>query len=189
MQAVYNHFSNSPARNELLQVFQDLVDIPILKILSPGQTRWLSLKSAVDRYKVTIPALVPYCKEQLMKITSAKKRAPIERILHFIQHQLTVPYLEMLSYSLGELTDFNTIFQAEAPQLYALRKKVDGLIKTFATNFMHGNYVVSTSAQSINPLLANQYVTLENIYFGMFFLGYFLYIFKNCNYTYKAHLI
>lgn len=41
---IYNHFANSSQRKEILEEFQNFINIKPAKMLYPSQTRWLSLK-------------------------------------------------------------------------------------------------------------------------------------------------
>lgn len=163
MRLVYNHFSNSSNRRHRLAAFQEFANVQVNQILSPGQTRWLSLETCVKRLLEQLPALIEYFKEEY-KLTKDKS---CERINCFIARPITVAYLEMLKYSLGLLNNFNTLFQSESPTLFILKEKIWWLMKTFARNFMNTRYVIGCNISNLDPTLTNQYVPLRNIYFGM----------------------
>ena len=52
---IFNHFHCSSKGQEFYQQFQTFFNTEPHKILSPGQTRWLSLETCVRLYSITLP--------------------------------------------------------------------------------------------------------------------------------------
>ena len=57
---VYNYLGSSPKRLLEYKGDQELADVPVLKLLRPSQTRWLSLEAVVRRMYEQWPALVKF---------------------------------------------------------------------------------------------------------------------------------
>ena len=60
VRGIFNHLSHSSARRRSFEEFQTFVQLALHKILSPGQTRWLSLENCVNRLLEQLPALKLY---------------------------------------------------------------------------------------------------------------------------------
>lgn len=163
LRSIFAHFSRSSARQREFAEFQAFAGLEPHKLLRPGQTRWLSLHATVGRTLEQLAALRLYFTAE---VAEDKSKAS-EQILTTLNHPLTEPFLIFLEYALGCLTDFNTVFQGEAPLLHELEPRVNKLIKDFASNFMHLTYVRSTEAAKIDPWKSNEYQPAEHIYLGI----------------------
>lgn len=133
-------------------------------ILSPGQTRWLSLHNSVQRLLEQLQPLILYFTAE---VADDKSKLAID-ILTYLKHPQTEPSLNFPNYTLGCLTEFNTVFQSESPFLHELEDRVGALIKDFASNFMLLDYTRATSPANIDPWLASKYQLLNKIYLGIF---------------------
>lgn len=108
------YFGRSFARQKTLKKFQEFYHVDIHKILSPANTRWLSVKACVDRVLEQFVPLQAYFKE-------ASKEDPshtLNMVLDTMENNFTPAYLEFMSYVLGILCGFNKMFQAEKPLLH-----------------------------------------------------------------------
>jgi hypothetical protein len=164
LRAIYNHFSHSTARRRNFKAFQDLHNEANHKILSPGQTRWLSLESCVWRVIEQLGPLKEYFEEE----KKDGKLSYVTTILDVLNHQTTVPLLLFVGYALNQLNEFNTQFQSASPQIHNLRSEIYRLIKTFAQNFMNLRYVKGKDSDpfKIDPHLISEYLELGQIYLG-----------------------
>lgn len=63
---------------------------------------------------------------------------------------LTWPRIRLLC--IKHPKQFNTTFQAMLPLVQELKRKYEKIIREFASNFMHIDYVRETSCNSLNPL-------------------------------------
>ena len=189
---VFNHFSSSPKRRAEYEDFQDMFDVKKHIILSPGQTRWLSLEYSVLRLLEQYNALVAYFtleafEEQQKEMAKRKKTMPIETensgtappapilqtsctfILLLLKDPLTKPYLEFLAYALKKFNICNKTFQAEIPLFHDQQRMLLKTVVDFSANFMDACYVRETEPKSkINPTLTSKFKKLENIYAGTF---------------------
>ncbi|KZS16462.1 Cc8L18.2-like protein [Daphnia magna] len=145
MKQIFAHFSRSSARRRI-----------------PGQTRWLSLHNSVQRLLEQLQPLILYF---TVEVADDKSKLAID-ILTYLKHPQTEPFLNFPNYTLGCLTEFNTIFQSESPFLHELEDRVGALIKDFASNFMLLDYTRATSPANIDPWLAREYQLLNKIYLG-----------------------
>jgi len=137
---IVNTFSKGSARRREFSAFQDFANISKHVILSPGQTRWLSLEASVLRILEQLPALILYFDAELLD----EKMKDAANTAYRLRDPRTKPLLLFLKYALSMFNEFNTVFHSEKPLLYELKKRVFSLIKSFASNFMHTNHVRST---------------------------------------------
>ncbi|XP_028408810.1 uncharacterized protein LOC114531390 [Dendronephthya gigantea] len=93
---VYNHFHRSSKRQEVYQQFQKFYDAEPRKLLSPGQTRWLSLQLCVDRILEQYLALQHY----FVLVANEDPTHSNDHILKALHNKFTLAYLEFLSHQL-----------------------------------------------------------------------------------------
>jgi hypothetical protein len=160
---VYAHFSRSSKRQDVYKEFQAFFNAQPLKILSPAQTRWLSLQECVNRLLEQFEALTRYFTLTANEDPSHSN----DRILASLQNRFTQAYLEFLSYQLERLNAFNRLFQSERPLLHMLKPEIESLIKSIACDFMKIDIVKSTSPNKLNPTDVNQHVPLSETYVGL----------------------
>ena len=126
---IVNTFSKSSARKREFAAFQDFANTSKHAILSPGQTRWLSLEASVLRILEQIPALILHFDAEALD----EKMKDAANIACRLRDPRTKPFLLFMKYALGMFNDFNTVFQSEKPLLYDLKNRVFSLIKTVQT--------------------------------------------------------
>ncbi|XP_046689130.1 uncharacterized protein LOC124375050, partial [Homalodisca vitripennis] len=135
----------------------------IHKILSPAVTRWLSLKSCVDRVIEQFQPLKAY----LLTASVEDPSNTVDSMLAAMNNQFIYLYLEFMSYVLGMLTDFNVMFQSETPLLHRLRPEVHKMLQDLCTNYMDLNYIKNTPIMSIEHSNPRHFLQLEQIYLGI----------------------
>ena len=160
---IFNHFHCSSKRQELYQQFQTFFNTEPHKILSPGQTCWLSLEACVNRILEQYQALQHY----FTLVANEDPTHSNDRILRSLNNKFTSAYLEFLSYQLQRLNAFNLLFQSESPSLHYLKTEVESLLKSLASDFMDVKYVKTTDAKVIDPNDVQHHVPLSNVYIGM----------------------
>ena len=160
---VYAHFSRSSRRQDTYKEFQNFFEVEPHKLLSPGQTRWLSLGLCVNRILEQYDALKHY----FVLVSTEDPTHTNDRIKASLFNKFTRAYLEFLAYQLERFNDFNKLFQCERPLLQSLRGQVEKLIKGMASDFMDVKYVKSTPAEEINPEKIEKYVPLGQVYTGL----------------------
>ena len=163
MKAIFAHFSRSSARKRIFKEFQEFAQVEKHFILSPGQTRWLSVHNSVKRLLEQLQPLILYFTAE---VADDKSKSAID-IQTYLKHPQTEPFFNFLDYALGCLTEFNTVFQSESPLLHELEDRVGALIKDFASNFMLLDYTRATSLAKIDSWLASKYQPLNKIYLGI----------------------
>jgi hypothetical protein len=132
--------------------------VEIHKILSPCTTRWLSLKWCVDRVLEQFTVLNEYFR--LVNFEDPSKIS--ELIYSTMENSYSIIYLEFMSYSLGLLTNFNTLLQGEGPLLNLLKSEIEKLLKTISMNFMTIEYIRNLdSIMTVSPNLSQYYLPLN----------------------------
>lgn len=165
---VYSHFSKSSDRQRQFREHQQFHDVKQNRILSPGQTRWLTLEKAVDRVMENILPLIDYFRVQNFEHPNDVK---VREIFLHLTESLTEPYLEFLRYVLNRMNEFNTEFQSESPFLYRVKRRTYELIEELAQNFMEWRYVKDTCPTLIDPELEDKKVPMKDVYLGNFSTG------------------
>ena len=127
---VYAHFHRSSYRQDVYKKFQAFFDTEPLKLLSPAQTRWLSLQECMNHILEQFIALKNYfivtANEDLLHTN--------DRILAPLQNPFFQAYLGFLSFQLERFNAFNRLFQSERPLLHNLKIEVEGLLKAITSN-------------------------------------------------------
>ncbi|CAH0551089.1 unnamed protein product [Brassicogethes aeneus] len=132
-----SHFGRSFSRQEKFREFQLFFKVAVHKILSPAITRWLSLKACVDRVLEQYDALEAYLRVLCVEDPSRTN----DDMLHTMTNKFTKMYLEFMSYTLGILTEYNTLFQSESPLLHNLKPETEKLLKDICSNFLNMQYI------------------------------------------------
>ena len=160
---VFNHFHCSSKRQAVYKEFQNFFNVEPLKLLGPGQTRWLSLQACVNRILEQFEALKHY----FTLVTNEDPTHSNDRIHKSLNNKFMLAYLEFLSYQLERFNSFNLLFQSAKPLLHGLKNEVESLIKSIASDFMVIDYVKKTTATAIDPTCIRFQVPLKQIYLGM----------------------
>ncbi|XP_018563337.1 uncharacterized protein LOC111692190 [Anoplophora glabripennis] len=159
-----SHFNRSSLRRKKFEEFQIFFHVKIHKILSPSITRWLSIKSCVDRVLEQYQPLIAYFRESLFEDPSYIT----ESMLEALSNSFTIIYLEFMSYVLGLMTDFNLLFQSEKSLLYKVKPETENLLRNLCANFIDISVIRKTSdifkLSHINP---TNFLPLEKIYLGI----------------------
>ncbi len=158
---VFTHFSLSSKRQYTYREFQQFFSVDPLQLLSPGQTRWLSLEACVNRILEQYVALQHYF---LLVVNEDPTHATDVKLLH---NKYTLAYLEFLSFQLQQFNDFNHLFQGERPLLQSLKDEVEGLIKSISVDFMDVRHVKATNPKDIDPKNVSFHVPLHEVYLGL----------------------
>lgn len=169
MRSIFAHFSRSTSRRRKLVAFQQFVKIEEHVMISPGQTRWLSLEYCVLRVLEQFDALKLYFEKE----DRDEKTKTTTEILHYLNERSTKPLLLFMKYALNHFNEFNTVFQSEMPKLHLLQKEVCEMLTSLAINFMVVRYVRSVDPFNINPDLTNQYLPIDKVYCGNYIISEF----------------
>lgn len=157
-----SHFSRSDKRQRKLREMQEFYSVSIHKILSPANTRWLSLKECVDRTLEQLPALIPYFTAEVFEDPSKTT----EEILSNIKNELMIIYLEFMSYTLELLTKFNKLFQSEVPLLHRLEPEVKRLLKIIYAKYLKFE-ITKQDPLKINHELPENFLSIDKLYLGV----------------------
>jgi hypothetical protein len=160
---IYAHFHRSSKRQDVYREFQSFFDVDPHKMLSPAQTRWLSLQACINRILEQYDAL----KQYFILVVNEDPTPTIERIHTSLQNKFTLAYLEFLSYQLERFNDFNLLFQCERPVLHCLKPQVEMLLRSIGCDFMKRDYVKAADPKKMSPLQAEFHLPLNDVYLGM----------------------
>lgn len=163
---IYSHFSLSSKRQDTFKEFQIFASVQPHKILSPGQTRWLSLQMCVKRLLEQWSALKLYFTE----LAFSDPTHVNDSIVEGLQNEFSLAYLEFLDYNLGRFNSFNTQFQSESPNFHLLKRETHNLIKRLCSDFMKPAFVRTAGISELSPQSASfhqQIVPLHDIYLGI----------------------
>ena len=94
-----------------LNAFQDFLEIDNHKILSPGQTRWLSVHSCVKRILEQWDALTLYFTEAVFDDPTQGN----DLALGGMKNSFMRIIMMFMDYILGMLAEFNALFQSQSP--------------------------------------------------------------------------
>ena len=133
-----------------------------LKILAPGQTRWLSVHACVRRILQLWEPLKLYFRNLEFEDPTYGN----ELVFNALQNPLMKVMMMFMEYILGLLTEFNTMFQADAPLFHVLKEETVKLVKILSRNFMTTKYV-QEKGMTVDPENSLQYLPLKNIYLGL----------------------
>lgn len=158
-----SHFSRSYHKQQKFMEFQEFFHVKIHKILHPSVTRWLSLRGCVDRVLEQYVPLREYLRETVM---SDPSRTTDEMLLT-MNNKFTKIYLEFLSYTLGLLNNFNTLFQSEASLLYKVKHQTECLLKTLCTNYIGLEHIKSSNIFKMDHTNPRHILENEKIYLGV----------------------
>lgn len=158
-----SHFSRSFSRQEKFKEFQVFFQTEIHKILSPAVTRWLSLEACVNRVIEQYEPLTAYLRELVFEDPSRTT----EDMLGSMTNKFTKIYYEFMSYSLGLLNEFNTLFQSETPLLHKVKPETERLLRTLSCNFLDISFLKSKNVFQIDHTNPCYFVDLNKIYLGL----------------------
>ncbi|VEN52571.1 unnamed protein product [Callosobruchus maculatus] len=159
-----SHFSRSSSRQKKFLDFQNFFKVEIHKILTPSNTRWLSIKQCVDRLLEQFNPLLAYLTELVFEDPSSTT----EQMLLTMKNTFTKIYLEFMNYALGLMTSFNEIFQSEKPLLYKLKPETERLLKTICSNYIDISVIRrETDIFNLDHKNPRYFVPIEDIYLGI----------------------
>ena len=158
------HFSRSTSRRDKYAKFQKFFQCKALLILTPAQTRRLSLQACIKRLIEYRVALTQYFTETIFDDTTATN----DLILSTLQNKLTKPHLEFMDYSLGPSNEFNRPFQSKLYFLPFQKATVSKLVNDIASNFMKLDCIRSVGLfTNMDLYLSSEYMPLDQTYVGI----------------------
>ena len=162
---VYTHFSRSSLRMHELEEFQDFVNVSPHKLLSVGQTRWLSLEACVNRLLEQWDALKLY-----FTAVITEKRDPsyvTESIYQNMSNPFIKAQLQFLQVQLHRTNEFNKLFQSEKPMLQDLHAHVKNLLSEIMSDFINLNHVRNSNPFTIDIHDVKLRVPIKQVYLGI----------------------
>lgn len=145
---VYCYLKYSSKRQQNLQRFQKIFDIPEHKILKFVKVRWLSLSATVARFIEQYDALYAFFEaESRSKIKKTADKA--NKIYQNLRNKFTYLYLLFLNHVLPFVNKRNAMFQSESPKIFDLHAEMKSLFKTIVSCYLNEEYVTRTDPELI----------------------------------------
>lgn len=160
---IFNYFKNSAKRKSHFRDFQEFYNVPVLKILHPCQTRWLSLQAVVDRILNQWVALKAFFIEK--KLTD--RLVSVEHIVKGLSCPLVHLTFFFLQWVLPKFNNLNKLFQSEKPVIAQMYASVCKTYKDLLRSYMDQDYVNKTPVEKIDPSNSEKFLRLENMYLGV----------------------
>lgn len=159
---VYNYLSNSPKRLGQFKEIQKILEIKLLNILHPCQTRWLSLETVVNR-------LLDLCEPLKIYFAFAVNIDQIDTAKNILNNlnEINQVYLSFLKYMLGIINNINKMFQSETSEIQNLYAQIERLLKIIMSNFLK-NEILKCELNLIDYKNKINFLETKNIYLGTF---------------------
>eukprot|EP00794_Sanderia_malayensis_P011694 gene11694-12910_t len=162
---IYAHFSRSSLRQKEFKQFQEFVEAEPHKILSCGQTRWLSLESCISRILEQWAALQLYFTDFI--VNGKDPSYTIESIMNGLRNPFVQAQLEFMQDQLHRMNNFNTMFQTTEPMLHHLREEVVKLLRSIMQDFLKLDVVRAGDPLTIDFEDKSKHVPLKDVYVGI----------------------
>lgn len=162
---IYAHFSRSSLRQHELKEFQQFLNISPHKMLSFGQTRWLSLEACVSRILEQWDALTLYFTSVVSE--NHDPSYVTDSILRNLNNPFIKAQLQFVQVQLHRVNEFNTLFQSSSPQIQNLHDQVEKLVRELMGNFIQVPVVRNCDPLSFDVESARFHVPLEDVYIGI----------------------
>ena len=130
---IYYHFRNSVKRMASLHDYAEFCSIEYKSVLNHCETRWLSLRRAIQR---TLEMWEPLC-SYFCSHPDVEKPGKVRTIFRLLSDPLTKPWLCFLSNTLAVFDKFNVFFQTSSTAtIHKLHGESERLLKTVLSFFI-----------------------------------------------------
>ncbi|KYN21890.1 hypothetical protein ALC57_05732 [Trachymyrmex cornetzi] len=150
---MHNYLRGHSKRTEAFMEFQEFVELKLLKMLHPAQTRWLSLLLVVSRVLEYYNALKLFFQDQVLSEKCELNHS--RQILDRLNDPITYLYLNFREYILPLFEDLNRGMQSENPQIHILYSHIETLFKTILECYLKSEYLEKTPIEKVqfrNPM-------------------------------------
>ncbi|XP_051168521.1 uncharacterized protein LOC127286207 [Leptopilina boulardi] len=160
---IYNFFKTSAKRRAQFSEFQSFVEVDVLRMLHPSQTRWLSLTSVINRILNQWEALRLFFDAKWFE----ERLESVERIHVLLNDAATKAFYLFLQWVLPKVTSMNELFQSEKSVVTVVHDKMNESYYDLLACFMKRNYIHTTPANEINPTDESKWLPLNQLYLGI----------------------
>lgn len=159
---VHNYLNNSSKRLLEFKEFQVFCNVKPHKILYPGQTRWLSLLSVVNRLIQQFTALKLYFTTAVLedKILNA------QTILESLSNPFTLLYLQFLAFVLPFFVDLNIEMQSEGIKIHLVYDRIGTLYKEILECYIQKLYIKNKKLYEIQYKNPSYYLHENDLFCG-----------------------
>lgn len=157
---VYNFFKTSAKRRAQFAEFQTFVEVDVLRMLHPSQTRWLSLTNVVNRILNQWEALRLFFDAKWIE----ERLESAERIHVLLNDPATKAFYLFLQWVLPKVTNMNELFQSEKPVATVVHERMTECYLELLSCFMKRNSICTTRSNEINPTDESNWLPLNQIY-------------------------
>lgn len=160
---IYGIFKNSCKRQAEFRQFQDFYETDPHKILRPSQTRWLSLRSVVNRILEQWIPLKQYFQSKALE----HRLLAAESVLTSMRDPFVKQFLHFLQWVLPKFVDLNELFQSDHALITIVYSKMCTSYKDLLSTYMDKSYLDRTPLDQIDPTDTSKFISLHNIYLGV----------------------
>lgn len=159
----YTYFKYSSVRTNELNNIQELLELPVRKLLKLHKVRWLSLQAVVNRFVELYDALFHYFKKETER---NQKNMEAINIFKKLRNHMNLIYLKFLKFILPFVNEVNVEFQSEKPKIHRLYQRMESTFKTIAAFYLDEDYVEKTDVRFLQFEDPTKFVDLKKIDVG-----------------------
>lgn len=167
---IYNFFNSSAKRRAQFAEIQSFLDLDVMKMLHPSQTRWLSLSAVIDRIISQWNALRLFFDAKWIE----ERLESAERIHILLNDPATKTFYIFLQWVLPKVTKMNEYFQSEKSVATFVHDRMVNSYKELLTSFMRRDYICKTPVNDINPKDESKWLLMNQLYLGVGVMNRFL---------------
>ena len=157
---VHNYFAHSSKRQYRFYVLQIKSGVPVLKILKPANTRWLSYFQCMDRILSRWTVLIQYFESECLEsdqLAAAKPLLdylinPMNKLHHLFLHSV---YLQ--------LQKANLKLQSQKPNVYVDNSIERKLYLDLLSQYLKNDYISSIKLSEVDPKNCDNFKPLNEI--------------------------
>lgn len=142
-------------------LLQEMLEIPMHKILKTSSTRWLALEANCDRVIEQFPGLIEFSKD-----LAEKKDTNAKQVYALLTAVDTKCYFLMMKHVLSELNALNRLYQRCDVILHKVGREVEKRFKNIVSVFMNRTYVLETPASEIDIYDESKYLRFSEFELG-----------------------
>ncbi|GBB90528.1 hypothetical protein RclHR1_17500001 [Rhizophagus clarus] len=156
IKSVYNFFSNSSKRVDILRKYQEILGHPILKIKQIYEVRWLSWYEAVKNLCLSIESLMDTLLETITTTTNNLQKQSFVSLYTAICNWKLLAFLHFLWDILGYLSALSKVFQQKKIQISDIDPVIELTLNKIRQEFLEfDNEGRLLLGENLNRFLSN----------------------------------
>ena len=160
---IYNFFNSSAKRRAQFAEFQIFLELDILRMLHPRQTRLLSLLPVIIRILNQWDASRVFFDAKWLE----ERLESAERIHILLNDSITKAFYFFLEWILPKVTKMNEYFQSEKSIATFVHERMVSSYTEILTSFTRRDYICMTPVNDIRPGDESKWLPLNQLYLGI----------------------